>query len=108
MKLLLDENLPHDFRHELIGHDCYTVAYMGWGGVDNGALLTRAASEGFDALITNDANLQYQQNRQALPVAVIVLNTASNDMDDLLPVVPRLLAFIPTTQARSVNVVPPS
>ena len=26
MKLLLDENLPHELRHELPGHDCYTVA----------------------------------------------------------------------------------
>jgi hypothetical protein len=81
---------------------------MGWGGVDNGALLTRAASEGFDALITNDANLQYQQNPQALPVAVVVLHAASYDMDDLLPVVAPLLAFIPAIRHRSVNILPPS
>ena len=39
MKLLLDENLPHALRLELPGHDCYTVAFMGWSGVENGALL---------------------------------------------------------------------
>jgi hypothetical protein len=52
MKLILDENLPHQLRHELPGHDCYTVAFMGWGGVENGELLSRAASAGFDAVLT--------------------------------------------------------
>jgi predicted nuclease of predicted toxin-antitoxin system len=52
MKLLLDENLPHQLRRELPGHDCYTVAYMGWAGVENGDLLALAASAGFDALVT--------------------------------------------------------
>jgi len=42
MKLLLDENLPHQLRNEIPGHDCVTVAYMGWGGLENGELLTRA------------------------------------------------------------------
>ncbi|HYO24607.1 MAG TPA: DUF5615 family PIN-like protein [Lacipirellulaceae bacterium] len=59
MKVLLDENLPYQFRHEIVGHECYTVAFMGWGGVENGALLDFAAGEGFDALITKDAHLQY-------------------------------------------------
>jgi predicted nuclease of predicted toxin-antitoxin system len=52
MKLLLDEDLPHQFRHELPGHDCYTVAFMDWAGAENGDLLARAASAGFDALLT--------------------------------------------------------
>ena len=36
MKLLLDENLPHQIRLELPGHDVFTAAYMNWGGVENG------------------------------------------------------------------------
>lgn len=39
MKLLLDENLPHQLRHEIAGHECSTVAFMGWSGVENGELL---------------------------------------------------------------------
>jgi hypothetical protein len=68
MKLLLDENLPHQLRHELPGHNCYSVAYMGWAGVENGELLRRAASEGFEALISKDANLQYEQQLVNLPM----------------------------------------
>ena len=70
MKLLIDENLPHQMRLELPGHDVYTVAYIGWGGIENGELLRRAAGAGFDALVTNDRGLEYQQNLSALPVAV--------------------------------------
>lgn len=52
MKLLLGENLPHQLRLELPGHDCFTVAFMGWRGVENGELLRRAASDGFEAFLT--------------------------------------------------------
>jgi predicted nuclease of predicted toxin-antitoxin system len=91
MKLLLDENLPHQLRHELPGHDCYTVAFMGWGGVENGELLRRAASAGFDAVLTKDAGVQYEQNLTNLPLAVVILHAPSNDIDDIRPLLPALL-----------------
>jgi predicted nuclease of predicted toxin-antitoxin system len=106
MKLLLDENLPHQLRGEIVGHDCYTVSYLGWGGIDNGALLTRAAAADFDALITLDAHLQYQQNQQQLPISIVVLLAMSNDMDDLLPLVPSLLAALPSIQPRTLTMIP--
>lgn len=62
---------------------------MGWGGVKNGALLALAA-QGFDAFITVDKNLQYQQNLRALPLAVIVLDARSNELAHLLALVPKL------------------
>ena len=62
---------------------------MGWGGVRNGELLARAANE-FDALVTVDKNLQYQQNLDALPIAVIVLDGKSNELPYLLPLIPKL------------------
>jgi hypothetical protein len=34
VKLLLDENLPHQIRLELPGHEVFTAAYMKWGGVE--------------------------------------------------------------------------
>jgi predicted nuclease of predicted toxin-antitoxin system len=81
MKLLLDENLPHQLRHELPGHNCFTVTFMGWAGVENGELLARASTAGFDALLTKDTKLQYQQNPATLPIAVVVISAASNDME---------------------------
>jgi predicted nuclease of predicted toxin-antitoxin system len=106
VKLLLDENLPHQLRLELPGHDCSTVAYMGWAGVENGELLNRAAAAGFDALLTKDANLQYQQNLAVVPLAVVILQAASNDMDDIRPLLPSLLTALATLPPNVVTTVP--
>ena len=91
MKLLLDENLPHQIRLELPGHDVFTTAYMNWGGIENGELLRRAAEAGFDALITNDRGLEYQQNLGALPLAVIVVLAKVNTIEAIRPAYPELL-----------------
>ena len=58
MKILLDENLPQRLRTMLPGHDVATVNFMGWKGVENGELLKRAASHGFDVMVTQDAGLK--------------------------------------------------
>ena len=63
-----------------------TVVEMGWGGVKNGDLLALAAKE-FDASLTVDKNLPYQQNVANLPVAVIVLEAYSNELGALLPLI---------------------
>ena len=73
MKLLLDENLPHQLRLELPGHEIYTTAYMKWTGIETGQLLQLAAEAGFDAIITNDRGLEHEQNRQGIPLAIVVL-----------------------------------
>ena len=91
MKLLLDENLPHDLRHFLPGHDVFTVGYMQWAGVRNGELLNRAASAGFDAMISLDAGLEHQHNLGSLPIAILLLNAPSNTLNDLMPLIPALL-----------------
>jgi predicted nuclease of predicted toxin-antitoxin system len=103
MKLLLDENLPHQLRHELPGHDCYTVAFMGWAGIENGELLARAVTAGFDALLTKDTKLQYEQNLVSLPISVIVLQAASNDMEDIRPRLPALLKALTLLQPRQIT-----
>ena len=62
---------------------------MGWGGAKNGALLVLAAKE-FDAFLTVDKSLPYQQNVVNLPIAVIVLEAHSNELAALLPLVHNL------------------
>jgi hypothetical protein len=57
---------------------------MGWASIENGALLGLAEVE-FDAFLTRDRNLEYQQNLQAFDLAVIVLIARSNNIDDLRP-----------------------
>jgi hypothetical protein len=94
VKLLLDENLPHQMRLELPGHDIFTAAYMGWAGVENGELLRLAAAAGFDALVTNDRGLEYQQNLDELPLAVVVVLAAANTIEAIRPGYTELLAVL--------------
>lgn len=105
MKLLLDENLPHRLRPLIVGHDCETVTYRGWNSKKNGELLQLAADAGFDALVTKDGNLTYQQDVKNLPLAVVVLVSLSNDIDDLRPLVPRLLDALKSLKAKQVTFV---
>lgn len=78
MKLLLDENLPKRLKQEFKEQEVYTVAEKGWSGISNGELLALLIENNFDALITFDKNLQYQQNFSKYPVTVIVLNAPDN------------------------------
>jgi predicted nuclease of predicted toxin-antitoxin system len=94
MKVLLDENLPHDLRHLLVGHEVFTTAFMGWKGLENGDLLAEAAKSGFHAVVTMDSGIEYQHNPQTLPASVIILRAATNKLDDLRFLVPGLLAVL--------------
>ena len=89
MRLLLDESVPSRLRRALPNHDVKTVVEMGWSGVKNGNLLALAASD-FDAFVTVDKNLPYQQDLSSLPIAIVVLAAFSNELSSLLPLVPRL------------------
>ena len=70
---------------------------MGWGGIKNGELLTRAGAE-FDAFVTVDKNLRYQQNLAKLPLTVVVLDAHSNELPVLLPLLPKLEAALQSLQ----------
>lgn len=79
MLVLLDENIPHRLRLMLEGHEARTVAFQGWAGLTNGALLRAADDGGFDVVITADQGIRHQQNRTAYRVALIVLSTNRED-----------------------------
>ncbi len=49
-------------RRALGEHTVETAFERGWSELENGALIEIAESSGFDALVTTDKNLQYQQN----------------------------------------------
>jgi predicted nuclease of predicted toxin-antitoxin system len=74
VKVLLDENLDHALRKLLGDHDVATVSYMGWSGIQNGALLRAAEENGFDVLLTGDQTLHTEQNLIGRRLAVIALS----------------------------------
>ena len=90
MRLLLDEGTPWRLRRLLRGHDVATTQYMGWDGKDNGELLALARDE-FDALVTLDRGIQYQQHITEEDVSVIVVHGTTNHVRDLEPLVPKVL-----------------
>ena len=93
MRVLLDACVPRDFRHVLKGIDVVTARYAGLNTLSNGAL--PAAMEGkFDVLVTTDRNLRFQQNLAGRSISVIVLRVPRNRLDDLLPLVPALIAAL--------------
>jgi hypothetical protein len=87
----------------LVGHAVRTVQQQGWTGLANGELLRRAAADGFDAFVTADQTLQFQQNLARSPLRVIVLVAGSNTLEDLTPLVPGILRTIPRTLAGEVR-----
>ena len=89
MRILLDESLPHDLAPLIAGHEVSTVRDEGWSSVKNGKLLTLAATK-FDAFITADRNLEFQQNLAKLPLSVVVLVARKNRIQDLEPLLPEL------------------
>ena len=90
MKLLLDENMPLDFRYYLPEHEVRTVDYMAWKGKGNGELIA-LASDDFDALITLDQKIPYQHNLTPTDMTVIILSAGTNNIDALRMLIPELL-----------------
>ena len=90
MKVLLDESVPWKLRELLVGHEVWTVKYLGWDSKSNGELL-KLARKGFDVLITVDRKIPYQQNITGRDVAVVILAAKTNGINDLRPLIPELL-----------------
>jgi hypothetical protein len=95
-RVLLDENLPQKLRLLLAGHAVATVAYQGWAGTSNGALIAAAEEAGFDAMITADQGINYQQNLKGRRLAVVVLSTNRNSL--LIENALRIVAAIDAAQ----------
>lgn len=78
------------------------VRRRGWASIKNGKLLTLAATE-FDVLLTADKGIEHQQNLATLPIAVLIVLSRSNRMDDMAPAVPAILEALSELQPRSIR-----
>jgi hypothetical protein len=106
MRILLDESLPSDLAALITGHEISTVPAEGWASVKNGKLLALAAAK-FDAFITADRNLEFQQNLAMLPIAVVVLIARKIRIQDLEPLLPELGALLNHLPAKTLRKVGP-
>ena len=91
---MLDECLPAGLRQDFVGHDVTTVQRMGWAGTTNGALLQRAAAAGFEAFVTVDRGIEFQQRIARLSFGVIGIRASSNDVSALRHLMPAVLVAL--------------
>jgi hypothetical protein len=101
MRLLLDECVPRRLKKEFGGHEVKTAREAGLGGLKNGDLL-RAAEGAFDALITVDKSIPYQQNLKSFQLAVLVLIAKRNKYELLKPLIPKALESLESVQPGTV------
>ena len=104
MRVLLDECVDARLAPYIVGYRARTVHDQGWGGITNGKLLALAQQE-FDVFITVDRNLSFQQHLPKYGLAVVLIQSRSNRLTDLLPFVPRLIETIPIAGKGVVTVV---
>ena len=76
MRVLFDQGTPVPLRRSLSGHEVVTAFEAGWSEISNGELLAKA-EEQFNALVTTDKQLRYQQNLTGRAIAILVLPYAS-------------------------------
>lgn len=77
MKVLFDQCTPVPLRRWLHPHVVDTAAERGWSRLQNGALLDQADSARYDAFITTDTKLKYQQNLTNRRVCILALSSTS-------------------------------
>ena len=75
--------MPRPFERLLPGHEAVHTSRLQWGRLENGTLLQAAEDAGFQAMVTVDRNLEFQQSMKGRKITVIVISSASNDIRTL-------------------------
>jgi hypothetical protein len=75
MRVLFDENVPYNLRRVLSSHTVQFSAELGWGGLENGDLLSAAEAASMDVMVKADQNIRYQQNLLDRKIALVVLGS---------------------------------
>src|ERR1039457_6053109 len=73
MLVLFDHSTPRGLARSLTGHTVRTARMQGWDELSNGDLLAAAEKTGFEALVTPDKSIRYQQNLKGRKIAIVVL-----------------------------------
>jgi len=64
-KIALDEGVPEEIALHLLGHEVHSVRQLGLKGTKNGKLLAAIEAGGFDAFISHDKRLEFDQTFRA-------------------------------------------
>jgi hypothetical protein len=73
MLILFDNGTPRGLARYLVGHTVEEARARGWEEFGNGELICVAEQAGFEAMVTTDRNIRYQQNLKDRKLALVVL-----------------------------------
>ena len=102
MRVLLDENVPVELARDLSPHSVRTVVGLGWAGIKNGELLRRMSGQ-FEALITMDQGIEFQQPLGKQSFGVVLVIARSNRLTHVRALVPELLDVLRELQPGEVR-----
>ena len=105
MLVLIDESLPKRLTRYLPELEAWTVQQKRWSKTKNGALLRLAESAGFEAFLTADQSLHYQQNLRESRIKIIVFAAPSNRLEHIRPLLPQALAALRRMKPGEVQVI---
>jgi hypothetical protein len=88
MKILLDECVTKKLKPYLSEHEVFTVRELELSGIKNGNLMQYCNDNKFDILLTIDKNLMFQQNLEKYLVTIVVFNSLSSKIDELITFIP--------------------
>ena len=94
MRVLIDACLPVQLKDHIPLPGVRTAREMGWQRKKNGELLALAQQQ-FDVLLTMDKNLPDQQLLSRFDIGLLIIRAPSNRMGDLVPLVPKIVQFLP-------------
>ena len=75
-----------------------------WAHLSNGRLLSAAEEAGFEAIVTVDDNMLYQQNMSERKIRVIVLQSPSNDVPTLAPLAGLVMVALEDQQDQNITI----
>ena len=93
MKIFLDHCVDRRLMRHFPEHEVTRAYTKGWHTKNNGELLDLVEKE-FDAFLTVDQNLKYQQNLSHRSLIVMVLVARDNQYETLAPLVPKIKAAL--------------
>jgi predicted nuclease of predicted toxin-antitoxin system len=105
MKILLDECITKRLKPYLSDFEVYTVTEMKWNGIKNGNLMSLCVDNDFDLLLTIDKNLMFQQNLDKYKLTIVVLNSLTSKIEELVLFLPSFKAQVDKLEKRKAYII---
>ena len=85
---MLDECVTKRLKKYLEEFEVSTVRELGLSGIKNGELMSYCVENRFDILFTIDKSLLFQHNLEKYSVTVVILNSLSSKIEELITFLP--------------------